>query len=44
MSFEEKMLETKHIFKGKVIDLDVETVLLPMGIRLQERLSGIMER
>lgn len=31
MSFEEKMLETKHIFKGKVIDLDVETVLLPDG-------------
>ncbi|KRL01408.1 NUDIX hydrolase [Liquorilactobacillus capillatus] len=31
MKLEEKKLETKHIFKGKIIDLDVETVLLPDG-------------
>ncbi|KRM96526.1 ADP-ribose pyrophosphatase [Liquorilactobacillus aquaticus DSM 21051] len=31
MKFEEKALETKHVFKGKVIDLDVETVILPDG-------------
>lgn len=31
MKLEEKTLRTEHIFKGKVIDLDVETVILPDG-------------
>lgn len=31
MEFEEKVLATKNIFKGKVIDLDVATVALPNG-------------
>lgn len=31
MEFEEKVLETKNIFKGKIIDLNVATVALPNG-------------
>ena len=31
MDFEEKVTNVEHLFDGKVIDLDRETVMLPNG-------------
>lgn len=38
MNFEEKVKETKHLFKGHVIDLDLETVELPNGKNAQREI------
>lgn len=31
MEFEEKVKKVEHVFDGKIIDLDIETVELPNG-------------
>ena len=31
MEFEEKVKKVEHVFDGKIIDLDIETIELPNG-------------
>lgn len=44
MEFEEKVKKVEHVFDGKIIDLDIETIELPMVKKPNEKLSVIKVR